>query len=179
MNRFRSVPAVACLLAAAAALGGCANADPTRGYTLRSQYRQGIETIAVPIWRRAAGEYRRGIEIRLTESLVKRIESETPYKVVDRKAADTLLEGTLRSVRQHVLSFDPRSGRAREVQARFLVDFTWKDLRTGKVLVARKRFPVTAEYIPEAPFGEDFFLGSEDALNKLAQRIVEQLTEPW
>lgn len=170
MNRLRTVSAVVCLLALG--LGGC-------GYTLQSQYRQGIQTVAVPIWRRAAGEYRRDIEIRLTESLVKRIESETPYKVVDRKDADTELTGTLRSVRQHVLSFDPHTGRAREIQARLLVDFTWKDLRTGKVLVERKKFPVTAEYIPHDPFAEGFFLGSEDALNKLAQRIVEQLAAPW
>ena len=170
MNRLRTASALVCGMAIV--LGGC-------GYTVQSQYRKGIQTVAVPIWRRATGEYRREIEIRLTESLVKRIESETPYKVVHRKDADTELTGTLRSVRQHVLSFNPHTGQAREIQARLLVDFTWKDLRTGKVLVERKKFPVTAEYIPQCPFAEDFFLGSEDALNKLSQRIVEQLAEPW
>ena len=171
MSTFRSLLPVVLALAAAA-YSGC-------GYTTRSQYRQGVSTIAVPIWHRAADEYRREIEIRLTESLVKRIEAETPYKVVDRSRADTVLEGTLRRVQQSVLSFDPRTRQAREIQARFLVDFTWKDLRTGEVLVERKKFPVTTEYIPPCPFGEDFFLGSEDAVNKLAQRIVEQLAEPW
>lgn len=179
MNPSSRVAVAACLLGAVAWLGGCSNTDPTEGYTLRSQYRQNVKTVAVPIWRRAAGEFRRDLEIRLTAALVRRIEAETPYKVVDKKDADTLLEGTLRAVQQRVLSFDPRTGRAREIQARFLVDFTWKDLRSGDVLVAKKAFPAAAEYIPAAPFGEDFFVVSEDALNKVAQRIVEQLAEPW
>lgn len=178
MSRLWTVLAVVCL-AAAAAGSGCANTDPTRAYTTRSQYRQGIKTVAVPMWKRGAGEFRRDIEIRLTESLVKRIEAETPYKVVDKARADTLLAGTLLSVKQHVLSFDPRTGQAREIQGRFMVEFTWKDLRTGKMLADVKKFPVTAEYVPERPLGQDFFTVSEDALNKLAGRIVEQLAEDW
>ncbi len=160
------------LLAGACCLGGC-------GYTAQSQYRSDVRTIAVPIWHRSANVYRRDIEIRLTEALVKRIEAETPYKVVDRSRADTVLEGTLLAVRQAVLSFDTRTGEARELQVSITVDFTWKDLRSGELLVEKRRFPVTAEYIPAGPFNEDFFLGSEDVLNRLAQRIVEQLAAPW
>ena len=83
MNRMRmfAFPAAACVLGA---LTGCTNLDPTKGYTHASQYRKGIKTVAVPIWRRGAGEFRRDIEIRLTNALVRRIEAETPYKVVDK-----------------------------------------------------------------------------------------------
>jgi len=179
MRSSRVAAALAWAVGVFTACAGCTNTDPSENYTLRSQYRGGIRTIAVPIWRRASQEYRREIESKLTEALVKRIESETPYKVVDKSRADTQLSGVLRSVNQHVLSFDPRTGRAREIQLRLAVDFTWKDLRTGQVLLARKNFAVTAEYIPERPFGEDFFLGSQDAVNTLAQRVVEQLAEPW
>ena len=166
---------LACLLGAV----GCTNPDPTKGYTVASQYRPGIRTIAVPIWKRGTHEYRRDIEMRITEALVKHIETSTPYKVVDEARADTLLTGTLQRVHQRVLSYDPRFGTAREIQARFIVDFTWKDLRTGQILVDREDFRVVSTYIPPAPFREDFFLGSEDAVNKLARRVVEQFAQPW
>lgn len=178
MNRMQFISVVLSALIVAACVG-CTNPDPTRGYTTVSQYRQGIKTVAVPIFRRASNEYRRGIEFRLTEALTKQIEAQTPYKVVDKAKADTLLTGTIRRVRQNVLSFNPDTGRAREIQMRIIVDFTWKDLRTGEVLLTKKDFRVAAEYIPPAPFREDFFLGSEGAFNKMARLIVEQLAQPW
>ena len=124
-------------------------------------------------------EYRRDIEIRLTEAVVKRIESDTPYKVTDKARADTVLKGTLGPVEQRVLSFDPHTGLAREIQIRLIVDFTWTDLRTGEVRLRKRGFRVASEYIPPAPFAEDFFLGSESAIDRIAQRIVEQLANPW
>jgi len=165
---------------AAAVCAGCDNPDPTRGYTTISQYRPDIKTVAVPIFQRGTSEYRRDIEFPLTEAVVKQIEAQTPYKVVDKSRADTLLTGTIQSIDPQVLSFVPTTGRAREIQLRVVVDFTWKDLRgEGKVLVERKNFRVAAEYIPEAPFSEDIFLGSEDAFNKIALRIVDQMAQPW
>lgn len=167
-------------LTVVALCAGCSNPDPTKGYTTISQYRPDIKTVAVPIFRRGTYEYRRDIEFRLTEAVVKQIEAQTPYKVVDKGRADTLLTGTIQSIDPQVLSFIPRTGRAREIQLRVIVDFTWKDLRgEGKLLVEKKNFPVAAEYIPEAPFSEDFFVGSEDAFDKMARLIVEQMAQPW
>ena len=175
MNRTWLTPVM--LLAAVAA--GC-NADPTRSYTTLSQYPSHFRTVAVPIFRRGAGEFRRDIEIRLTEAVIKRIEAETPYKVVDRSRADTLLTGTLRWARIQPLSFDSRTGTAREIQLRLSVDIAWQELGgAGRTLVDRKDFRVSADYIPPCPFSEDFFVGSEDAINEMAGRIVEQLAKPW
>ncbi len=177
----KSTPALLAAVSAALLTGavGCTNPDPTTGYTDASQYRPGIRTIAVPIWNRGPHEYRLDIENRITEALIKTIQGGPPYKVVPESRADTLLTGTLNRVEQTVLSFDPRFGTAREIQLRFLVDFTWKYLRTGQILVSRKNYRVASTYIPPGPYREDFYLGSEDAVNKLAQRIVEHLAQPW
>lgn len=170
---------VVALVTLAAITIGCGNVDPHKGYTMTSEYRPGIRTVAVPIWTRTAQEYRRDLEISLTEAICKRIESDTPYKVADKSRADTELKGELGVVEQRVLSFNPDTGRAREIQLRLTVNFTWKDLRTGEVLLEKKGFRMAADYIPPEPFNEDFFLGSQDALNRLAQRIVEQLKSNW
>ena len=173
MNATRIVRAAAVWAAGSALLGGC-------GYTTESQFRQDVQTIAVPIFRRGTGEFRRDIEIRLTEAVVKHIEMETPYKVVDKSRADSLLSGTLNWAKVQPLSFDPRTGLAREMQVRLSLDLTWQSLRgPGNVLTQRKDFRVAADYVPQAPLAEGFFQGSEAAIDLAAQRIVEQLARPW
>ncbi|MCD6303667.1 MAG: hypothetical protein J7M21_01750 [Planctomycetes bacterium] len=169
---------LAAYLAVTWLLCGC-DSDPAKGYTTASQYPAGIKTVAVPIWHRGRDVYRRGLEMRLTEAIVKRIELDTPYKVTEKSRADTELVGTIDQVSQRVLSFNPDTGLPREKEITLTVSFTWTDLRNGKVLVRRRNFRESAAYIPPAPLGEDFFQGSEDVINRLARRIVQQMEADW
>jgi len=177
MNRMRhAMGVVACL--SAALLSGC-DVEPTEGYTLQSQYRPGIRTVDVPIWTVSKDVYRRGLEYRLTEAIKKRIELDTPYKIARRGRADTRLTGQIEKIEQRVISSNPRTGRPMEQEVAYTVSLRWVDLRTGEQLARRKDLRVTASYIPHAPVGEDFFLASEDALNKLAVRVVEEMEADW
>ncbi len=167
--------AAACL---AAVLSGCAT-DGRSGYTVTDQYRPGIRTVAVDIWQRGKNVYRRDIEIRTAEAVVKRIEQDTPYKVTDKSRADTLLTGSIDDVEQRTLSFSPDTGLPRETELTLIVSFTWTDLRTGKTIVGRKRMKVSGAYTREDPITEDFFQGSEDVINRVARRVVEHMEQPW
>jgi len=170
--------AVILLACVAAATGGCSH-DPTQGYTLDSQYDTGIKTVAVPIWTRGRHVFRRELQMRLTEAVIKKVELDTPYKVVDKSRADTELRGSLDVVSQRVLSFNPDTGLPRETEITMAVSFAWTDLRSGKVIKQVSNLRQSAVYIPPSPFGEDFFQGSEDTINRLAQRIVEQMESDW
>ncbi len=172
----RTVPVLAAAVACLAA--GCSD-DPTAGYTLQSQYVQGIETVAVPIFHRGREVYRRGLEMKLTEAVIKRVELDTPYKVVAKSRADTLLTGTIDRVSQRVLSYNPDTGRPREMEVALSVTVTWTDLRSGDVIARRTGLRQAATYIPPSPFGEEFFHGSTDAIDRLAVRIVQQMQAPW
>ena len=153
--------------------GGCGP------YTMKSQYRPGIKTVFVPIWTRGKDVYRRGVEMRLTEALQKRIELNTPYKVASKARADTELSGKIDRIDQQVLSRNPETGLPREKEITFHLSFTWKDLRSGKVLVEHTNFRVADTYIPDQPFREGFFQGSESVINRLARRIVEEMEADW
>ncbi len=166
------------LLALATIGSGCA-ADPTAGYTTASQYRSDIKTIAVPIWSRGRDIYRRELETRLTEAIVKRIELDTPFKVTTKARADTQLRGSIDKVKQKVLSTSSKSGLARELEITFTVSFAWEDLRTGQIITEKEKFEVSATYLPEEPQNENFFIGSDELINRLARRVVEQLEQPW
>jgi hypothetical protein len=149
------------------------------GYSMETPYRRGISTVAVPMWQRGSKVYYRELEMNLTQALVKTIQAETPYRILDRSKADTILEGTLQEVTQRVLSFNPLNGQAREIEVDFKVDFTWKDLRTGRILAQKKNFRAISTFIPPEPFDETMFLANEDAINRLALKIVEQMAAPW
>ena len=158
---------------------GCFNDDPTVGYTARDQHRTGIQTVAIPVWTRGKDVYRRGLEIDLTAALVKRVELDTRYKVTKKDRADTKLTGSIDVITQRVLSFNPDVGRPWEKEITFTVSFEWTDLRTGKVLVKRKNFEVAVVYRPDPPYNENFFLGSQKLMDKLARRIVETMETDW
>src|ERR1700735_4624022 len=117
----RSLLTCVAILAPAAILSSC-------GYTSsRSQYNQSIRTVAVPIFTNKT--FRREWEFRLTEAIDKNIESRTPYKVVDRKDADSLLTGEIETIQENVLTYRFQTDLPRETELTVAVNFTWKDLR--------------------------------------------------
>ena len=169
------------LLAAAAmmpAMSGCAT-DATKGYTTASQYRSGVQTIAVELFTRSKNVYRRNLTSRLTEAVVKRIQLDTPYRIEERGKADTLLKGTIESVGQRVMSYDTDTGSPRDMEMIITVTIEWLDLRSDRVYLDNVMVRGVGAYLPATGFEEDFFQGSEAAFNDLAKRVVEKLEADW
>ncbi len=135
-----------------------------------------IQTVAVDIF--GSKEFRRDLELQLTEALAKRIEAETPFKLAKKQYADTILTGEVQDVRQGTLGRDFREVKPRETAATLIVSFQWKDLRTGEVLVDRPSFVQTVDYI--RPEGEDFYHAMQRACDRMAERIVEEMeSDNW
>jgi hypothetical protein len=168
----RIIPfSVICLLLA----GGCGNSGSDSGYHWSSLYRQDISTVAVPIF--SSKDYHRGVEFQVSDALAKKIEEFTPYKVVPRDRADTILEGEIVSIRPQTVVLDPNTATPQEQQYSIVVNFTWKDLRTGKVLVSRQNFEQTSTYYEIQ--GEDQYVASQSAAERLALGIVHEMEAPW
>lgn len=172
MNITRLRMALVVLAAVAAVVGGC-------NYKIGSMHRADVKSIYVPVWTRGRDVYRRDVEKRLTEAIIKRIQADTQYKISTQALADTKLTGTIEKIRQHVLTINTDTGGARELEVEFTVSFVWTDLRKGKELVRKSKFRAVGRYIRSEPFSETFAVGGEDVINEVAQRIVEQLEEKW
>jgi len=164
------------------ALAGCGyshNGDfdqPTKGaYQWHSLYREDIQTVAVPIFTNR--EYKRGIEFGLTKALVNQIEAHTPYKVVPRERADTVLEGEVTQVQISTLSRRYIEAIPQEQMVILTINFTWKDLRTGQVLLDRRDFQQTAQYYPTLAEGD--FQGNQQAIERLANAITQEMQAEW
>jgi hypothetical protein len=145
------------------------------GYQWRSLYRQDVRTVAVPIF--TTRSFDRGAEFNLSEAVVKQIEATTPYKVVPRERADTILEGQIVDVSMGPLSTDRNSAIPTEQMLGVTVDFIWKDLRSGRILVERRGFEHTATFYPT--LGEGRFIGRQLAVERLALAIVQELQGDW
>jgi hypothetical protein len=151
------------------------NPSADNRYHWSSIYRQDVRTVAVPIFTNK--DFQRGVEFGLTKAIVNQLEARTPYKVVPRERADTILEGEILAVRVNTLSEDRLSAIPQEQLLDITVNFTWKDLRTGKILVSRRGWEQTATYYPT--LGEGRWTGTQVATEKLAVAIVQELQSDW
>ena len=163
-----ALPSLLLLALATLAIGGC-------GYTGQSLYPSSIKTVAVPIWKNDT--FRHQLGFRLTEAIDKNIESRTPYRLASINHADSVLRGTIVHVQETVLNYRFQTNLPQETQLTIAVDFTWKDLRTGKILSERKYFARSANIIPQ--IGQQLADAEQTATEKLARAIVAQMQKSF
>lgn len=167
-----------CAATGFATLGGCA------GYQIgnRTLYRCDIRTVHVPVFR--SDSLRRYLGERLTEAVVKRIESETPMKVVGRDEADSILSGRIVSERKKVLS-ETKYDDPRDLEVDFFAQVTWVD-RRGDLITGPLNMPIepqlmsisqSANFLPEG--GQSIATAHQLAISRLADQIVGQMESAW
>lgn len=155
------------------AIWGCDHARDS-GYKWQSLYRQDVQTVAVPTFTSRAEP---GVEFKLSSAVIHQLESKTPYKVVPRERADTILECEIVTLRTDMVSLSPHTATPQEQLLTITVNFLWKDLRTGRILVQRRNFDQSTTYYPT--LGEGQFVGIQQAVERLAVSMVEQLQSEW
>jgi hypothetical protein len=146
------------------------------GYSNEFLYPEDVSTVYVEMFDNQT--FYRGIEYELTDALAKRIEVETPYKVVSNpERADTVVNGKITSVRQPILSAERQTGRALEKEVELMAVVSWKNLKTGQILVNNTSIGASATYSEWQQ--QSFDYASTLAANNLAQRIVELMEKQW
>jgi hypothetical protein len=169
MKRWQNILTAVLTAVALVGMSGCA------GYSNRWPYPEQIHTVYVEMF--DTSDFRRGYEYQLTDAICKYLEAQTPYKIVsDRNLADSILSGTLQTG-QGVLSMDRYTGKPLEQEAIVRVTFTWKDLRTGQVLINQETVAAAEPY--SAFLSQDFEYSAARAVNKAAQRLVERMESAW
>ncbi len=156
-------------------IGGCAS-SPEEGYSLAPSYDASIRTVSVPMFTNST--FAPGLEVSLTEAIIKEITRSTPW-AVDQSGGDTTLSGSVTRSDLRNLSNSPETGFVQEMGVQLTVDFSWKDNRTGKTLVSRRNFTVMETFVPERRSGERLELGQSAAVDRLARDIVTELRSSW
>ena len=157
-------------------LAGCDSVDPEKGYTTASLYDDSIETVCVEMF--DSMSFRRGVEFELTNALVQRITANTPYKIrANKKDADSVIYGKILDISERILSHQRELDRPMQEQLIVIAEVTWKDLRTGKLLMDRQRFRFSGNYA--ALQNDSIKVASQEAVNKIAVEIVETMEKGW
>jgi len=171
------LPAACCLLIAGCGYqhNGSVDSSPNSNYKWSSLYREDINTVAIPIF--SNKDFRRGVEFSLSSAVVKQMEAHTPYHVAPQEKADTILEGEIVSIELTTLSADVRTNVPQQQLYLMTVNFRWKDLRSGRILMERRNFQQTAPFA--GVLGEGEFIGAQTAVEKLALAIVEEMQADW
>ncbi len=153
----------------------CAAVSSGCGYSTKRPFSTDIQSIHVEMVQ--SKEFRRELEFRLTEAIVKRIEMDTPYRIAPRRIADALMTGEILSVDNRTFGDDFDTNLPREIGSTIVVRFRFQDMRTGEILAQRRRFVYQTSYIP--PVGETFDQGMTRGLEGLAEKMVESIESDW
>ena len=122
--------------------------------------------------------FRRNVEYELSDALSKRIEAETPYKIVSSQDyADTVISGQIVSIGEAALTIDQQTGYVLEKQVNLNAVVSWKNLKTGELLIDNQSVNSSASYSEFQQ--QDYQYGSNLAANKLARSIVELMEKKW
>ncbi len=176
--RFRGKSLIfAAVLSVALCIGisGCGRGGLS-GYTNGWLYPNEVDSVYVEMF--DSSSFRRGHEYTLTDAICKRIEVETPYKIVsDRDYADTVLSGQISSIVSGVLAVDRETGLPLEREVQFYVSVSWKNLKTGELLINNEKITASSTY--SSQLGQDFDYSAAVAANRAAERVVELMEEKW
>jgi len=144
-------------------------------YSTRRPFPEDIRTVHVEMFH--SREFRRELEFRLTEAVIKRIHMDTPYRIAPLRTADVVVTGEILSVRNRTFGSDLDDDLPREIGSTIAVRFQVKDLRDGRILVDRPRYVYQTNYIP--PVGETFEDGMVRGIDGLAEQIVQTMESAW
>jgi len=163
-------------LASLALLPACAS-SPNQGYAFDTTFDESIQSIAVPIFRNETTS--RGLEVQLTEAVMKQIQQRTPWYLAPSDRADTTLVGVITSTQLSVLSDDPQTGLVQEQAVRITIRFEWRDNRSGDILVARDGYSASGVFSPARNVGDRLEFGQRAAIEELASDLVSDMRSGW
>lgn len=164
------------LLFGAAAISACSS-DPTKGYSFESAHDSSIKTVAVPIF--TNDTFHHGVELTLTEDIIKQIQRQTPWRITSAANADAVLTGSIKGVNLRALSTRTGSGFVQEMAVQVTVDFEFVDNRSGKTLTSRTGYSALGSFVPAQPTGERIDVGYAGAAQTLARDLVGDLQNVW
>ncbi|MBN1806992.1 MAG: LptE family protein [Sedimentisphaerales bacterium] len=153
-------------------ISGCILTD----YSSESLFPRNIDTVYLEMFDNQT--FRRGSEYELSDALSKRIEADTPYKIVSsRDRADTIMSGQIVSIGETSLSTERETGLILEKEVELTALINWKNLKTGELLIDNFSLSATASYSEYQQ--QDIKYASNLAANNLARKIVELMEVKW
>lgn len=163
-------------LAFVIAMSGC-------GYTRKTVLARNIKTIYVETVKNKLDAemlyaYQPGLEMDITNAVIKRLQQDGTLKVVKEKNADAILKTDLVSLEQEGLRFTALEG-VSQYRLFIVVRLKLVDAKTGDVIWEEPNFSGDTEYYVTTVTEIGSQKASVDAVHRLAYNIADRITEDW
>jgi hypothetical protein len=159
--------------------GGCIGL----GYQAGSKplFGEDVHTIYVPLF--TADPTRKHLAERLTEAVCKRIEERSPYKVVSRPNADSVLQGRIVQKSQQVRVVDEFND-PRQKTGTLSIEVQWRNRREqelGSSILSWNEGTAgtSATDFMVAEFGHSQLTSEQKQIEGIADKIVGMMEMPW
>ena len=164
-------------LTLAVALGGCA------GYSRQTTLPRNIKTIYVETVKNKLDiekvyAYQQGLEMDITNAVIRGLQQDGTLKVVKKGEADAVLKTDLISFEQEGLRFNQLES-VQEYRLFIVVKLRLEDAKTGELIWEEPNFTGDNEYYVSdiTSIGEQ--KAAQDAVGNLARNVVDRIVEDW
>ncbi|MGH9377383.1 MAG: LPS assembly lipoprotein LptE [Terriglobia bacterium] len=121
--------------------GGCGYHAGGRGALIPPD----VKTIAVPVFKNETPQFK--VEQQLTAAVTQELIERTQYRLTQEPAAaDAVLKGTVKEIRQGVATFNPQTGSASAIQVEVVLGVEMTDLHSKKVIFSNPNYVFREQY---------------------------------
>ena len=128
-----------------------------------------IRTIAIPLFENKTTEF--GVPEDITDALINEFTQDNTLKVVDRRAADSVIEGTIVNIREQAGAYNQQE-QVQEIRIYVRVKAKFEDLKKNNV-IWEEEITQWGTYSPDASGGEN--ATRQDAIDEAIEKIVTEI----
>ena len=141
-------------------------------------FRNKIDISREPSSRHRYNVYKPFLEVKITNAIIDRFLYEADFKVTDLQSADLVLKGELVNFLRQPLKYSD-SKEIQEYRLNVMINFTLKDLRTGKILLEEKNLTADTTYFVTGRAATTEDSAIQVLLEDVARRTVNRIAHQW
>jgi len=136
-----------------------------------------LKTVAIPIMDNKTVEF--GVPEDLTDALIALFTQDNSLKVVDRRSADSIIEGTIVNIRDQAGAYNQEET-VKEIRVYVIVQAKYEDLKKNK-MVWEEQITHWGTYNPDATSGDATTRQEAiaEALDKIVDDIFNKTVSGW
>ncbi len=174
--RFPFRPVLGILAGVSLLISGC-------GYTQKTTLPRGMKTIYVDTVRNEVPvdqvyAYHPGLEMMITNAILRRLEQDGNLRIVRSEDADVLLRASMVGFEQHGVRFNTLEG-VEEFRLFIVLQMKLLDAKNNELIWEEPNFTGDAEYFVSAVRSIARGEAAERAVNRLARNVVDRIVEDW
>ena len=166
----RSVALILGVCLMLASVAGC-------GYGPDTAFASDYRTVSVAVFENRTAATELGAD--LAEAIARRVETGTPYRIASPERADLLVSGVVRRARERRLSQTAAASLPQELEVTLVIDATWREARTGRIVAQAEGLEQVGRYAPPAVIGERVEVADRTAVDRLAGDVVGLMRAGW